>query len=134
MGLIGEEFLRTGAASVLTAEQTHLLRPCGRGDEGEGNVERGQDAFDDASRSAKAEGRDYALAWHGVDFLDYGTGAFGMGAQKISKAHRVNLIDLACASLDLSRRHINDCEVVAIRVEDREGTSSAGVYPDYLTT
>lgn len=56
MGLIGEEFDGAGAAPVLSAEQTHLLRPCGGRNEGEGDVERGQDALDDTGCAAKAEG------------------------------------------------------------------------------
>jgi len=56
MGLVGEEFDGASAAPVLTAEQTHLLGPCGGGNEGEGDVERGQDALDDAGCAAEAEG------------------------------------------------------------------------------
>jgi len=134
MGLIGEEFLRTGAASVLTAEQTHLLRPCGRGDEGEGNVERSQDTLDDTGGAAKAEGRGHALAWHGVNLLYDCVGAIGVGAQEISKAHRVNLIDLASASFHLSCRHVDDDEMVCLGIEDRKGASSARINSDYLTT
>lgn len=80
MGLVGEEFDGAGATSVLTAVETHLLRPCGRRDEGEGDVERGQDALDDACGSPKAEGRGHALARHGVDLLDNGVRVLGVGA------------------------------------------------------
>lgn len=128
MGLVGEEFDGAGAAPVLPAEQTHLLRPCGRRYEGEGDVERGQDALDDARRAAETEGRGHALAGHGVDFLDDGVGVLGVRPEESSEANGVHLVHRSRPAFDLSGRHVDDDEVTTIQVEDGKGASSAGVH------
>jgi hypothetical protein len=122
MGLIGEEFDSAGAASVFTAEQTHLLRPCGGGNEGEGDVERGQDALNDTGCAAKSICRSDALSWPRPSFLYHGVGAIGVRAQEVSQANSVNLIDGARPALHLSCRHIDNDEVSAIQIEDGEGS------------
>lgn len=128
MGLVGEEFDGAGAAAVLTAEQTHLLRPCGGRHEGEGNVERGQDALDDACGSPKAEGRGHALAGHGVDFLDDGVGVLGVRPEESGEANGVHLVHRSRPAFDLSRGHVDNDEVAAIQIKDGERASSARVH------
>lgn len=126
--MVGEEFDGAGAAPVFPAEQTHLLRPCGGRHEGEGDVERGQDALDDAGCAAKAEGRGYALTRHGVDLLYDCVGAIGVRAQEVCEADGVHLVHRPRPAFYLSRRHVDNDEVPAIQIEDGKGASSAGVH------
>lgn len=128
MGLVGEEFDGASAAPVLPAEQTHFLRPCGWRDEGEGNVERGQDALDDAGCAAEAEGGRYSLTRHGVDLLYDCEGAIGVRAQEMREADGVHLVHRPRPAFYLSRRHVDNDEVPAIQIEDGKGASSAGVH------
>lgn len=128
MGLVGEEFDGASAAPVLPAEQTHFLRPCGWRDEGEGDVERGQDAFDDAGCAAEAEGGRYSLTRHGVDLLYDCVGAIGVRAQEMREADGVHLVHRPRPAFYLSRRHVDNDEVPAIQIEDGKSASSAGVH------
>lgn len=128
MGLIGEEFDGAGAAPVFPAKQTHLLRPCGGGYEGEEDVERGQDALDDACGPAEAEGRGHALSGHGVNFLNDGVSVLGVRPEESGEANGVHLVHRSRPAFHFGGRHINDDEVVAIQVEDGERASSAGVH------
>lgn len=114
MGLIGEQFLRPRPAPVLSSKQAHGLSPRSRGDQGERNAERGEDAFDDAGGAAEGEGRGHALARHRPDLLNHSVGVFGMGLERLRQPHSVNLIDSARAAFDFGCRHINDDEATVL--------------------
>jgi hypothetical protein len=118
MGLVGEKFLRSCSASVLSAKQSHSFSPRLRRDQGERNIERGQHAFEHASRTAETECRDNPLAWSGGDPLNGGCAFSGIRPERTRKGHGINLIDGPWPSLNFSSGHIDHDNRTVVRVEN----------------